>query len=72
VLEREGRLVRVTIEATSFCHQMVRSLAAVLVAIGTHAMSAADLTERLRTGDRAGLPAPAPPAGLCLVDVAYR
>jgi tRNA pseudouridine38-40 synthase len=61
----------VTVQASSFCHQMVRSLVAVLAAIGAHALTAADLTERLRTGDRAGLPAPAPPEGLCLVSVAY-
>jgi tRNA pseudouridine38-40 synthase len=66
-----GRLVRVRVEATSFCHQMVRSLVAVLVAIGAHDLTAADLTERLRTGDRSGLPAPAPPEGLCLVAVDY-
>ena len=57
--------------AAAFCHQMVRSLVAVLVAIGQHRLSAADLPERLRTGDRAGLPAPAPPEGLCLLSVAY-
>jgi tRNA pseudouridine38-40 synthase len=67
-----GRLVRVSVTATSFCHQMVRSLVATLVAVGTHSMTAADLTERLRTGERAGLPAAAPPEGLCLVAVSYR
>ncbi len=67
----EGRLVRVSVTATSFCHQMVRSVVAALVAVGTRAMTAAELTERLRTGERAGLPAPAPPGGLCLVAVAY-
>jgi tRNA pseudouridine38-40 synthase len=71
VLAGRGRLVRVTVQATSFCHQMVRSLVAVLVAIGARTLTAADLTERLRTGDREGLPAPAPPEGLCLVSVGY-
>ena len=71
VLAGTGRLVRVTVTATSFCHQMVRSLAAALVAVGTHSMTSADLTERLRTGEREGLPAPAPPGGLCLVAVSY-
>jgi len=66
-----GRLVRVDLTAAAFCHQMVRSLVAVLVSIGQHRLSAADLPERLRTGDRAGLPAPAPPEGLCLLSVAY-
>ncbi|HEV3211915.1 MAG TPA: tRNA pseudouridine(38-40) synthase TruA [Acidimicrobiales bacterium] len=71
VLAGGGRLVRVTVQATSFCHQMVRSLVAVLAAIGARTLTAADLTERLRTGDREGLPAPAPPEGLCLVSVSY-
>jgi len=71
VLGADGRLIRVTIQASSFCHQMVRSFVAVLVAIGSRSLNAADLNERLRTGDRAGLPPPAPPEGLCLVAVGY-
>jgi tRNA pseudouridine38-40 synthase len=67
----EGRLIRVDIKARSFCHQMVRSIVAVLVEAGRHVCSAADVTEHLRSGERAGLPAPAPPEGLCLVSVAY-
>jgi tRNA pseudouridine38-40 synthase len=66
-----GRLLRIDVTATSFCHQMVRSLTAVIVAVGTHELTTADLVERLRSGDRAGLPAPAPPGGLCLVAVGY-
>jgi tRNA pseudouridine38-40 synthase len=67
----EGTLIRVDVTAQSFCHQMVRSIVAVLVEAGRHACSAADVTEHLRTGERAGLPAPAPPEGLCLLSVAY-
>lgn len=66
-----GRLVRIGVRATSFCHQMVRSFVSTLVAVGEHGLTAADLTERLRSGDRTGLPAPAPPGGLCLVGVGY-
>lgn len=71
VLTGAGRVVRINVRATSFCHQMVRSFVATLVAVGEHALTAADLTERLRSGDRTGLPAPAPPEGLCLVGVGY-
>lgn len=67
----KGTLIRVDVTAQSFCHQMVRSIVGVLVEAGRHACSAADVTEHLRTGERAGLPAPAPPEGLCLVSVAY-
>jgi tRNA pseudouridine38-40 synthase len=70
-LAAPGELLRVDVRATSFCHQMVRSLVAVLVAVGARELSAADLVERLRTGSRGGLPAPAPPGGLCLLEVGY-
>jgi tRNA pseudouridine38-40 synthase len=70
-IAKDGTLIRVDVTAQSFCHQMVRSIVAVLVESGRHACSAADVTEHLRSGERAGLPAPAPPEGLCLVAVAY-
>jgi tRNA pseudouridine38-40 synthase len=66
-----GRLVRIEVTAASFCHQMVRSIVAALVAIGEHELTGADLVEHLHTGDRGGLPSPAPPGGLCLVSVGY-
>ena len=69
--EGEGRLLRFEIEADSFCHQMVRSIVAELVECGRGGPTAADVVARLRSGDRAGLPAPAPPHGLCLVSVTY-
>ena len=67
----EGRLLRFDIEASSFCHQMVRSLVAALVEVGRGRGHAAGLLERLRAASRAGLPEPAPAQGLCLVSVAY-
>jgi tRNA pseudouridine38-40 synthase len=66
-----GRLLRFDIEASSFCHQMVRSLVAALVEVGRGRLHAAGLLERLRAADRTGLPEPAPSQGLCLVSVAY-
>ena len=67
----EGRLLRFEIEATSFCHQMVRSLVAQLVDVGRGRGSAATMMALLSAGDRAGTARPAPPGGLCLVSVAY-
>jgi len=67
----EGRLLRLDIEASSFCHQMVRSLVAALVEVGRGRMTAAGLFERLRAAERTGLPEPAPAQGLCLVSVSY-
>jgi tRNA pseudouridine38-40 synthase len=66
-----GRLLRFEIEADSFCQQMVRSLVAELVAVGKGGPTPADLVASLKAGDRSGLPAPAPPNGLCLVSVSY-
>jgi tRNA pseudouridine38-40 synthase len=66
-----GRLLRFEIEADSFCQQMVRSLVAELVEVGKGGPTAADVVASLKAGDRSGLPAPAPPNGLCLVSVSY-
>lgn len=66
-----GVLLRFEIRASSFCHQMVRSLAAALVEVGRHRLTPADLVALLRAQDRQGAPQPAPPHGLCLVAVGY-
>ena len=67
----QGRLLRFDLAASSFCHQMVRSLVAALVEVGRGRGHAAGLLERLRAASRTGLPEPAPAEGLCLVSVAY-
>jgi len=66
-----GRLLRFEIEAGSFCHQMVRSIVALLVEVGRGEGNVASTVARLRSGDRGGAPRPAPPEGLCLVAVSY-
>ena len=66
-----GRLLRFEIEADSFCQQMVRSLVAELIEVGKGGPTPADVVASLKAGDRSGLPAPAPPNGLCLVSVSY-
>ncbi|MGH8996815.1 MAG: hypothetical protein ACRDYB_12435 [Acidimicrobiales bacterium] len=50
---------------------MVRSLVSLLVEVGKGGRTGADVVALLRSGDRAGLPAPAPAHGLCLVSVSY-
>lgn len=67
----DGRLFAFDIAADSFCHQMVRSLVAVLVEVGRGRESPADTVARLRCPRRSGGPAPAPPEGLCLMEVGY-
>jgi tRNA pseudouridine38-40 synthase len=66
-----GRLLRFDISAGSFCHQMVRSLVAALVAAGLGRATPASLVARLRAASREGTEKPAPPHGLCLVGVDY-
>jgi tRNA pseudouridine38-40 synthase len=63
--------LRFDISASSFCHQMVRSLVAALVEVGRGRQHAAGLLERLRSSSRQAMPEPAPARGLCLVSVAY-
>jgi tRNA pseudouridine38-40 synthase len=69
--EAAARLLRFEISASSFCHQMVRSLVASLVDVGRRRQNAAGLLERLRAASRRSMPEPAPAAGLCLVSVDY-
>lgn len=64
-------LLRFDIRATSFCHQMVRSIVAVLVDAGRGRSSAATVMALLASESRAGAPQPAPAHGLCLVAVVY-
>lgn len=68
---RSDGIWRFEIESSSFCHQMVRSVVGSMVAIGEAKMRPSDITERLRSGDRAGSPPLAPPQGLCLIAVTY-
>ncbi len=59
------------IEATSFCHQMVRSIMGTLVEVGSGRMTAGELTSVLAARDRSAARNIAPPHGLCLWDVKY-
>jgi tRNA pseudouridine38-40 synthase len=67
-----ARLLRFDIEATSFCHQMVRSLVGTLVEVGRGRRRASDVNWLLQSGDRSRVGGViAPPQGLCLVGVDY-
>ncbi len=68
----DGRLLRFEIAASSFCHQMVRSLVASLAEVGRGKGNAAALLERLRATSRLSMAEPAPAHGLCLLSVDYR
>jgi tRNA pseudouridine38-40 synthase len=64
-------LLRFEIEATAFCHQMVRSIVGTVVAAGRAEVRAGDIRGILRAGARASAAPIAPPEGLCLWHVDY-
>jgi tRNA pseudouridine38-40 synthase len=64
-------VLRLEIEATAFCHQMVRSIVGTMVAAGRAEVKAGDIRGILRSGRRAAAAPIAPPEGLCLWHVSY-
>ncbi|MDP9386439.1 MAG: tRNA pseudouridine(38-40) synthase TruA [Actinomycetota bacterium] len=64
-------LLRFEIEASAFCHQMVRSLVGTLVAVGRGRKRAGEVGGIIRARDRSLAAQPAPPQGLCLWEVRY-
>lgn len=64
-------VVRFDIEATSFCHQMVRSIVGLLVDVGIGKRRAGEVAGILRASSRAAAGPVAPPQGLCLWEVRY-
>jgi len=66
----DGRL-RFDIEASSFCHQMVRSIVGTLIEVGVGTRKAGEMTAILKARSRSAAGQLAPPHGLCLWDVRY-
>jgi tRNA pseudouridine38-40 synthase len=64
-------VLRFEITANAFCHQMVRSIVALLVDVGRGRRRAGEVLGLMRAVDRQAVPSPAPPQGLCLWSVAY-
>ncbi|HWC11089.1 MAG TPA: tRNA pseudouridine(38-40) synthase TruA [Acidimicrobiales bacterium] len=64
-------ILRFEIEASSFCHQMVRAVVGFPVAVGTGRRRAGEMAAVLRACDRSLAPHLAPPHGLCLWEVRY-
>jgi tRNA pseudouridine38-40 synthase len=64
-------VLRFWIDATAFCHQMVRSITGTLVDVGLRKRTAADVVAALRARDRGAAGPVAPPHGLCLWEVVY-
>ncbi|MDJ0791844.1 MAG: tRNA pseudouridine(38-40) synthase TruA [Acidimicrobiia bacterium] len=68
---RQGDRVELAIGASSFCHQMVRSIVAVSVEVGRGRLDPADVEVILDSQDRNRGRGAAPPHGLTLVAVSY-
>lgn len=64
-------VLRFEIEASAFCHQMVRSVVGTLVAVGRGKKKAGDMAWILRSRDRSLAASPAPAHGLVLWSVSY-
>ncbi len=64
-------ILRFQIEASSFCHQMVRSVVGTLVEVGLGKRTAGQMSGVIRSRSRASAGQPAPAHGLCLWEVQY-
>lgn len=70
-LELDDGLLRFDIRASSFCHQMVRSIVGTLVDMGRGVRRPGEMSGIIRARDRAAAGSVAPPQGLCLWEVGY-
>jgi tRNA pseudouridine38-40 synthase len=64
-------LVEVELEANAFLYQMVRNIVGALIECGRGKLRREDIEVLMRGLDRTKCPPPAPPQGLCLVEVTY-
>jgi tRNA pseudouridine38-40 synthase len=69
--EHDDGVLRFEIEASAFCHQMVRSIVGTLVEMGLGKKRPGEMAGILRAQDRAAAGQMAPPHGLCLWLVRY-
>jgi tRNA pseudouridine38-40 synthase len=68
---RDGDLLAFDVAASSFCHQMVRSMVALCVEVGRGRLDPSDVLAILEARDRRIAKGAAPPHGLTLVAVEY-
>lgn len=65
------KLLEIEIEANAFLYQMVRNIVGALIKVGQGDLTAEDIRHLTAGRDRTKCPPPAPPQGLCLVEVKY-
>ncbi len=66
-----GDILQLEVAASSFCHQMVRSIVAISVDVGRGRLRPPEVAEILEARDRNAGSGAAPPHGLTLVEVTY-
>ena len=64
-------LLEIEIEANAFLYQMVRNIVGALIKVGQGDLTADNIRHLTAERDRTQCPPPAPPQGLCLVEVKY-
>ena len=72
LVERQGDMLRVEIQASGFLYGMVRLLMAQLVAVGEHRLSLEHFERRWRERRRSDVKEAAPCQGLCLLRAGYQ
>ena len=65
------KLLEIEIEANAFLYQMVRNIVGALIKVGQGDLTAEEICRLTAGRDRTKCPPPAPPQGLCLVEVKY-
>lgn len=66
-----SHLIEVEIEANGFLYQMVRNIVGALLKVGQGELTSEEIVALTAQKDRTQCPPPAPPQGLCLVEVKY-
>lgn len=66
-----SNLIEIEIEADAFLYQMVRNIVGALIAVGRGDLTGEEIRRLTEGRDRTKCPPPAPPQGLCLVQVKY-
>ena len=71
ILQTDASIIEIWVTATSFCHQMVRSITGTLVDVGLGKIEINKVETILAEKNRNAAGRVAPPQGLTLMDVAY-
>ena len=70
-IEKQGDLIRFTVESNGFLYKMVRRMVGTLLEIGAGRLRVRDVKQAITTQNRKLIGPTAPPHGLCLKRVVY-